>query len=113
LLQTVLQSLTAEIIAGGLVGFIMLGVVIRNVLIGWREATNNSKGGNSHAMTTALSVSWDRDQIDRALEYLETIAKSQSVLADRFQHTTHSRLDELMDKLDHIENVPQRPRPRR
>ncbi len=111
-----LSGLNVELIAGGIVGLSMVGVVARNVIIGWAEARNKLKETekSSVSLTTAMSISWDKDQIERAisaverlaeshevqLKYSEAIAKAQGILSDNFQQTTHMKLNELLERLD-------------
>lgn len=110
-----LTSLNVEMIAGGVVGLSMLGVIIRNAIYGWVEARAKLKESEKNlAPITAMSVSWDRDQIERALQlfermaealelqcqHSEAIAEAQGILSDNFQQTTQSKLDDLLKKLD-------------
>ena len=111
-----LAGLNAELIAGGVVGISMLGVIIRNAILGWAEARTKLKEAEKSMtpLTTAMAVTWDRDQIERSLQLLEriaealelslkhseAIAKAQGVLSDQFQQTTHMKLNELLEKLD-------------
>jgi biopolymer transport protein ExbB/TolQ len=117
----ILQSLNGEMIAGGIVGLVMIGVAARNAIIGWHEAMRKVKAAetNTAPMVAALSVSWDRDQIERALQLLEKIAdaiaanaryseqisNAQKILADQFQQTTHEKLEDILERLDHAEKA--------
>lgn len=114
-----LKSLTLEFVASGLVGLITLGVIVRSVLLGWAEARSKINTGNKNIgpIASALSMSWDKDQIERALQALESIAEAmdlqckftgaiaeaQGVMSDQFQQTTQSKLNELLDRLDTAE----------
>lgn len=120
-----LMNLNAEVVAGGIVGFVMLGVVIRNVIIGWREAMRTTQTARPAAMTQAFAVSWDRDQIERALQTLERIAegismnakasegisRAQAILADQFQQSTQEKLEHILERLDEAERNRQASRP--
>lgn len=117
-----LSSLTAEVVASGIVGLIMLGVVARNVVSGWQEARKKMRESETsmNPLTTALSVSWDRDQIERALQALEDIAENlaqgakasqeiahaQGIMSDQFQQSTQSKLQDILKKLDQAEKAP-------
>lgn len=104
-------DLDAELIAGGIVGLSMIGVIIRNALLGWADAKKRVVD-NERALaplSAAMAVTWDRDQIERLLqitesiaENMEIIAKSQSILSDQFQQSTHSKLNDLLEKLDGV-----------
>ena len=122
-----LGSLTPEIIASGIIGFFMMGVVIRNVVVGWRDAQSKirEKERSSGPLSTAFSVGWNADQIERALQTLENIAenlalqvkhteaisRAQGLMSDQFQQTTQSRLNDILERLDKAEtkNPVQRP----
>lgn len=110
-------GLNTELVAGALVGFTMLGVVIRNAIVGWREARTKLQESESSfkPLATAMAISWDRDQIERALqlleaisESLEAISKSQGILSDQFQRSTQSKLNDLFEKLEHVHVTPKR-----
>lgn len=107
------EGLTPELVAGAFVGFTMVGVIVRNALLGWYEANAKMKEGEKSMspLINAMSISWDRNQIERALaalegaaESLELIAKAQSIMSDQFQQTTQSKLNELLEKLARAEN---------
>lgn len=124
-----LGSLSSEYIAGGIVGLLMLGVLIRNVIGGFREAMkkyNESQKASLGPIASAMSISWDRDQIERALQALETIAensqeqtrymsavsKAQGIMSDRFQTNTQDRLQDILTRLDVAEKNQRPPRKR-
>lgn len=109
----------AELIAGGVVGLSMVGLIARNALFGWVEAKKKLSDNQSAvgALTTAVSLTWDRNQIERALQLLESIAHSlenqarsteaiahsQGILSDSFQQSTQSKLDDLLQRLDNVQ----------
>jgi hypothetical protein len=111
-----LAGLNAELIAGGVVGLSMIGVIIRNAVLGWAEARTKLKASEASLgpLATAVAMGWDKNQIevaiqalDRIAEALETnirhseaIAKAQGILSDSFQQTTHMKLNELLERLD-------------
>lgn len=106
-----LADLDAELIAGGIVGLSMVGVIMRNVVLGWAEARTKIKDSEKAfgPLAAAIAVTWDRDQIERLLqisesiaENMEIIAKSQSILSDQFQQSTQSKLNDLLEKLDDV-----------
>lgn len=126
-----LRSLTPEMVAGALVGLATIGVVIRGLVLGWYQAQINIKANekvttSAGPMATAISMSWDKDQVERALQaleqmaealtiqlkYSEAIAKSQGILSDSFQHTTQEKLADILERLDHAEVQQHRPRRR-
>lgn len=114
-----LSELNVELIAGGIVGLSMIGVVARNVIIGWAEARSKLREAEktSGPLATAVALTWDKNQIERAivaieriaeaheeqLKYSAVIAKAQGILSDNFQQTTHMKLNELLEKLDDAE----------
>lgn len=107
-----LAGLNAELIAGGIVGLSMVGVIVRNALMGWAEARTKLKETEKSLtpLTAAMGMSWDRDQIERAIQALEriaeaheSVAESQGILSDNFQQSTQSKLDELLEKLEHVQ----------
>ncbi len=128
-----LSGLTPELIASGLVGIIMAGIVARGAIMGFIEARSKMKeheknivsSSNPFAVTGAI---WDRDQIERFLQHIERIgevlemqarftemiAKSQNILSDSYQQSTQSKLNDLLEMLEKVESKPKpRPRPRR
>lgn len=117
-----LPSLTLEILASGIVGLIMLGVVARNAMIGWLEASRKLKQNETTVgPISTMGLAWDRDQVERALQLLErighgieiqnkhseAIAKAQGILSDNFQKTTHERLDDILKRLEETEGKSQ------
>lgn len=107
-----LAGLDVELIAGGVVGLSMVGVIARNAILGWAEAKNKIRDQERSIapLTAALAVTWDRDQIERLLRHVESIgenmeiiAKSQSILSDQFQQSTQSKLNDLLEKLDDVQ----------
>lgn len=120
-----LTGLGAEVVATGIVGLLMLGVVVRNVFLGWNEALKKMKAAESGMtpMATAVAIGWDRDQIERALQTLEAIAealalnskhaeaisKAQGILADQFQQSTREKLEDILERLDKAERDQTRP----
>lgn len=112
-----LAGLDAELIAGGIVGLSMIGVIARNALLGWGEARTKIRDTERAIapLSAAMAVTWDRDQIERFLqiaesiaENMEIIAKSQSILSDQFQQSTQSKLNDLLEKLDDVHLVKRR-----
>lgn len=112
-----LKAIDPEYFAGALVGLAMLGAITRNFILGWYEAYGKIKEVEKSPLTTAMSLSWDKDQIERFLQLMETIAecleinathtasiaKAQGIMSDKFQQTTQSKLDELLERLDNTE----------
>jgi len=110
----------------------MVGLIARNALFGWVEAKKKLSDNQSavEALTTAVSLTWDRNQIERALQLLESIAHSlesqarnteaiahslesqarnteaiahsEGILSDSFQQSTQSKLDDLLHRLDNV-----------
>jgi hypothetical protein len=130
MLERLSQVLTPELIASGLVGLLLVGVAARNAILGWYEARKKIRESEktSTPFATALSLSWDKDQVERALQilerlaenmelqtkYSEAIARAQGILSDSFQQTTQSKLDHLLERIDHAEQThPIRRRPRK
>lgn len=126
-----LRSLTPEMVAGSLVGLATIGVVVRGLVLGWYQAQINIKANekvvsSAGPLATAISMSWDKDQIERALQAIEqiaealtvqvkhseAIARSQGILSDSFQHTTQEKLADILERLDHAEIQQHRPRRR-
>lgn len=126
-MQKLLEDLSLEVIGSGLVGLIMVGVVSRNAILGFIEARSKMKDHekNIQPFAAAMGLSWDRDQIERALQLLERISevlelqakhmevvgRSQAILSDQFQQSTQSRLSEILGRLEEAE-MQQHPRPR-
>lgn len=127
-----LKSLTPEAVTGIILGCTTLGIVTRSVFVGWTEARArlNSSAGSAGPLASAIALTWDKDQVERALQALEAIAEAmdlqckftgaiaeaQGVMSDQFQQTTQSKLNELLDRLDTAETgkrtTPRRRRPR-
>lgn len=123
-----LSGLTPELIASGLVGIVMAGIVARGAITGFIEARAKMRehekvvSSNPFAVTGAI---WDRDQIERFLQYIERIgevlemqarytemiAKSQGILSDSYQQSTQSKLNDLLEMLEKTEAKP-KPRQR-
>lgn len=122
----ILKSLDTEVIAGGLVGLTMVGLVVRNAVIGWYEArakiNENSKSMSPMgSIVTAMSLTWNKDQIERFLQVHEAISESLELLgraaeniaktqSDQFQQLTKSKLDDILKRLEEAEHAKPRTR---
>lgn len=114
------QGLTLELVASGIVGLVMAGIVARGAIMGFiearakmKEAEKATAAGPYAAIASAI---WDKDQVERFLQtveriaevmelqavHSEAIAKAQGILSDSFQQSTQSKLNELLEKLDDI-----------
>lgn len=125
------QGLTLELVASGLVGLIMAGIVARSAIMGFIEARTKMKEAEKAVVANPLvsiaSAIWDKNQVERFLQLIENIgealeiqakhteaiAKAQGILSDSFQQTTQSRLNDILERLDQAEAPRPRPRPRR
>lgn len=123
-------GLTPELIASGLVGLVMSGIVARGAIMGFLEARAKMKESEKIALTSPAvaiaSAIWDKDQVERFLQYMEhigevlemqakyteQIARAQGILSDNFQQSTQSKLNDLLDILEKKESGQHRPRPR-
>ena len=122
-----LTGLSPEIIASGIVGLVMAGIVARNAILGWYEANKKMKESDKahSSMATAVSIGWDKNQIERALQTLEkiaecleaqtlatgSIAKAQGIMSDQFQQSTQSKLEHILERLEQAERTKPRSRP--
>ncbi len=111
-------GLTLELVASGIVGLVMAGIVARGAIMGFIEARAKMKETEKAAAagpTIAIaSAIWDKDQVERFLQIMEriaevtensarhteAIAKAQGILSDSFQQSTQSKLNELLERLD-------------
>lgn len=123
-------GLTPELLASGLVGLVMTGIVARGAIMGFIEARakmrEHEKSIVVNPTVSLASAVWDRDQVERFLQYIErigevlemqanfteAIAKSQGILSDSFQQSTQLKLNDLLEMLDKSKPGP-RPRARR
>ena len=115
------QGLTLELVASGIVGLVMAGIVARGAIMGFIEARAKMKETEkavAASPTIAIaSAIWDKDQVERFLQIMEriaevmenqaehtaSIAKAQGILSDSFQQSTQSKLNELLHRLEDIE----------
>lgn len=127
----IFKGLTLELVASGIVGLVMAGIVARGAIMGFIEARTKmreaEKAAAANPYTAIASAIWDKDQIERFLQLIENIgevlelqakhteaiAKAQGILSDSFQQTTQSRLNDILERLDQAEAPKPRPRPRR
>lgn len=107
------KLLSPELIASGLIGLAMLGVVARNAIVGWAEARAKMKELERDPMVTAMGMAWDRDQMERIIVALETIAESQAIMSDNFQNTLQGKLADILERMDIAQSAMPKPRPRR
>lgn len=113
---------TFELIASGLVGLTMIGVVARNAFLGWYDARSKIKESEKAFPLSALPhvTTWDQAHVERFLntfeeisntlksqvKFIEVISRSQELRSDQFQQSTQSRLDDIIDKLGVVEHKP-------
>lgn len=113
-----LKLLTPEVIASGLVGIIMAGVIARNVLLGYVEGRAKLKETEKSAgpFMAAMGIGWDRDQTELVLQTLVRIAQALELISksqiDKFQQTTQSKLEDILDRMDQAEAESAKPKPR-
>lgn len=103
-------SIDTELVASSLVGLVMIGVIIRNAILGWYEARIKMKTpGYDTASVTSVFTSWEHDKIEEFLrltksiaDNLTSIAQAQTIMADQFQKNTQDKLDDLFDQLENM-----------
>lgn len=114
-----MQNLSIELIAGGLVGFFLFWKAVGQIAKGFQDASKTAK--NIEPIATAVSISWDRDQIERAIQGIEGIklalvevAHIQKGLADQRTLNMDEKLDMLLEMIDKNEKSERgsHPRPR-
>lgn len=112
-----LKALTPEVVAGGFLGLATLGVVVRNLILGWAEARTKMREAEKSSMspfTAVMSVAWDKNQVERALvalenmgelmaiqtKHMELVSKAQGIMSDQFQQTTQMKLTDILERMD-------------
>jgi len=114
-----LRQLGVEWVAGAIVGLLTFGTIARSAIHGWIESRKKLKEMESNVgpMRTALSISWDRDQIERALQALESMAKSsaivaaaQALLSDKERTDAKETMEEILERLSVAERTQRPPR---
>lgn len=109
---------TAELVANGLAGLLLGGAIVRQFLISLAEARTKAKGGmleaaqNTAPLVTGIAIGWSADQIERALQALESIAGAAAFYSDSTRSKTEDVLQKLLEHLERAEEEQTR-RPRR
>lgn len=99
-----------ELVIPGLTAFFLAFMAWREARKAKSEVINSPPASSTtSAIVSGVSMAWDRDQqerllqlVDRMVRAQEKIALAQGVLADKQQLDMQDKLDELLERMDHM-----------